>query len=123
MSHEFHTWIHEFLTRRCGAFRAADRNVLRRPHLNLVYLQLVLEEIGHTVANLGPCPPDELVVDNCLELRPELVVVSSVNGHGFTDGLRLIRALRAVPELAGTPVVIGGSWSPTACATSGWCAG
>ncbi|RSS28493.1 hypothetical protein EF906_35725 [Streptomyces sp. WAC08241] len=47
-------------------------------------------------------------MDNCLELRPELVVVSSVNGHGFTDGLRLIRALRAVPELAGTPVVIGG---------------
>lgn len=75
---------------------------------NLVYLQLVLEEIGHTVANLGPCPPDELVVRSCLDLRPGLVVVSSVNGHGFNDGLRLIRALRADPELAGTTVVIGG---------------
>ncbi|MER7584589.1 cobalamin-dependent protein [Kitasatospora sp. NPDC097691] len=75
---------------------------------NLVYLQLVLEEIGHTVANLGPCPPDDLVVRSCLELQPGLVVVSSVNGHGFNDGLRLIRALRARPELAATTVVIGG---------------
>ncbi|SOB81292.1 cobalamin B12-binding domain-containing protein [Streptomyces sp. 1331.2] len=75
---------------------------------NLVYLQLVLEEVGHTVANLGPCAPDELVVRSCLELRPRLVVVSSVNGHGFNDGLRLIRELRARPELASATVVIGG---------------
>lgn len=75
---------------------------------NLVHLQLVLEEIGHTVENLGPCVPEDLVVRSCLDLRPALVVVSSVNGHGFTDGLRLIRALRARPELAGTTVVIGG---------------
>ncbi|MEU1016001.1 cobalamin-dependent protein [Streptomyces sp. NPDC005900] len=75
---------------------------------NLVFLQLFLEEMGHTVANLGPCPPDDLVVESALAVRPGLIVVSSVNGHGFTDGLRLIRALRARPELAATTVVIGG---------------
>ncbi|MGP3924198.1 cobalamin B12-binding domain-containing protein [Streptomyces sp. 8N616] len=78
---------------------------------NLVFLQLMLEEMGHTVTNLGPCSPDELVVRECLDRRPGLVVVSSVNGHGFNDGLHLIKALRARPELARTKVVIGGKLS------------
>ncbi|MFJ8630146.1 cobalamin B12-binding domain-containing protein [Streptomyces sp. NPDC093568] len=75
---------------------------------NLVFLQLLLEEWGHDVTNLGPCAPDDLVVRTTLEHRPELLVVSSVNGHGHQDGLRLIRALRARPELATTTIVIGG---------------
>ena len=75
---------------------------------NLVVLQLVLEELGHQVHNLGACVPDELMVAECLRLRPDLIVVSSVNGHGFHDGLRLIRQVRNHPELTGTPMVIGG---------------
>lgn len=75
---------------------------------NLVYLQLALEELGHRVLNLGPCVPDELLVSECLRVRPDLVVVSSVNGHGFIDGIPLIGLIRACPELADTPVVIGG---------------
>jgi methylaspartate mutase sigma subunit len=75
---------------------------------NLVYLQLALQELGHRVLNLGACVPDDLVVTECLRVRPDLVVVSSVNGHGFHDGTRLIGRIRACPELAGTPVVIGG---------------
>jgi methylaspartate mutase sigma subunit len=75
---------------------------------NLVYLQLLLEELGHRVVNLGPCVPDELLVAECLQARPDLVVVSSVNGHGFFDGVRLIGELRAQPELATTTTVIGG---------------
>jgi N-dimethylarginine dimethylaminohydrolase/methylmalonyl-CoA mutase cobalamin-binding subunit len=75
---------------------------------NLVYLQLVLTELGHRVLNLGPCVPDELLVSECLRVRPDLVVVSSVNGHGLIDGMPLIGLIRACPELAGTPVVIGG---------------
>ncbi|MBP2326484.1 methylaspartate mutase sigma subunit [Kibdelosporangium banguiense] len=75
---------------------------------NLVYLQLAIEELGHRVINLGACVPDELLVDECLRVRPGLVVVSSVNGHGFIDGMRLIAQLRARPELAETPVAIGG---------------
>ncbi|HEY3734331.1 MAG TPA: cobalamin-dependent protein [Streptosporangiaceae bacterium] len=75
---------------------------------NLVFLQLHLEELGHQVLNLGPCVPDELLVSECLRTRPDLVVVSTVNGHGFFDGRRLIGLLRACPELAATRVVIGG---------------
>jgi N-dimethylarginine dimethylaminohydrolase/methylmalonyl-CoA mutase cobalamin-binding subunit len=75
---------------------------------NLVYLQLALTELGHQVLNLGPCVPDELLVSECLWVRPDLIVVSSVNGHGFIDGMQLIGRIRRRPELAATPVVIGG---------------
>jgi methylaspartate mutase sigma subunit len=75
---------------------------------NLVFLQLYLEERGHEVVNLGPCVPDELLVRECVRLAPDLVVVSSVNGHGQVDGGRVIRKLRERTELAATPVVIGG---------------
>ena len=75
---------------------------------NLVYLQLAIEELGHRVVNLGACVPDELLVEECLRIAPDLVVVSSVNGHGFIDGMRLIGRIRERPELAATLVVIGG---------------
>jgi methylaspartate mutase sigma subunit len=75
---------------------------------NLVFLQLAIEELGHQVRNLGACVPDELLINECLRIRPDLVVVSSVNGHGFHDGLRLIGKFRAHPELAGVRIVIGG---------------
>lgn len=75
---------------------------------NLVYLQLLLEELGCRVTNLGACTPDETIVRECLRRHPDLVVVSSVNGHGYRDGRRLVTAIRACPALAATPVVIGG---------------
>lgn len=75
---------------------------------NLVYLQLVIEELGYRVVNLGPCVPDDLLVDECRRIDPVLVVIGSVNGHGCTDGLRVVARLRACPELAATPMVIGG---------------
>ncbi|MGW4648431.1 cobalamin B12-binding domain-containing protein [Kitasatospora sp. NPDC004289] len=75
---------------------------------NLIYLQLLLEESGHRVTNLGACVPDQLLIDECLARRPDLVVVSTVNGHGLNDGRRVIRQLRARPELRATRVVIGG---------------
>ncbi|MEU6776278.1 cobalamin-dependent protein [Streptomyces sp. NPDC046759] len=75
---------------------------------NLVFLQLLLEELGYEVVNLGPCVPDDLLVNRCAALRPAFVVVSSVNGHGHQDGLRVIGKLRSHPDLTSTPVVIGG---------------
>jgi methylaspartate mutase sigma subunit len=75
---------------------------------NLVFLQLLLEESGHEVFNLGPCAPDALVADRCAELEPDLLVVSSVNGHGASDGRSLIRLLRSQASTAWLPVVIGG---------------
>ncbi|MGV9270178.1 cobalamin B12-binding domain-containing protein [Kitasatospora sp. NPDC003701] len=75
---------------------------------NLVYLRLLLEELGWEVVGLGATTPDQEVVEACLRHRPDLLVVSSVNGHGHIDGARLITAVRRVEELSGIPAVIGG---------------
>ncbi|WNV84089.1 cobalamin-dependent protein [Umezawaea sp. Da 62-37] len=75
---------------------------------NLVFLQLLLEELGHRVVNIGACVPDDLLVDSCVRHRPDLVVISSVNGHGHHDGVRVVNELRSHPDLAGLRVVIGG---------------
>ncbi|MFD8306830.1 cobalamin B12-binding domain-containing protein [Streptomyces sp. NPDC059690] len=75
---------------------------------NLVFLQLLLEEHGGQVVNLGACTPDELIISECIRVRPEALVISTVNGHGHIDGLRLIRKIRQNPELAPMRVVIGG---------------
>ncbi|MFF8633504.1 cobalamin B12-binding domain-containing protein [Streptomyces pilosus] len=83
---------------------------------NLVFLQLLLEERGHRVINLGPCVPVAQLVSACLRHDPALVVVSSVNGHGHVDGLHLARTLRAHPGLAALPMVIGGKLGVSASA-------
>ena len=75
---------------------------------NLIFLQLYCEERGCRVTNLGPCVPDDLLVATCRRLDPDLVVLSSVNGHGFADGLRAVEAVHRQPGLATLPMVIGG---------------
>lgn len=75
---------------------------------NLIFMQLLMEELGCVPVNLGPCVPDEVIISNCLVHFPALVVISSVNGHGYRDGMRVIENLRRCKELAGTAVVIGG---------------
>ncbi len=75
---------------------------------NLVFLQLLLEESGYAVRNLGACTPTETVLAACRGPGVDLLVVSSVNGHGSVEGAALIRVLRADPALAGLPAVIGG---------------
>ena len=78
---------------------------------NLVALQLLLEEMGHQVVNLGACVPVESLLAACRANRPDCVVISTVNGHGHVDGAAVISALRADPGLTGLPVVIGGKLS------------
>ncbi|WP_231904942.1 cobalamin B12-binding domain-containing protein [Streptantibioticus cattleyicolor] len=75
---------------------------------NLVFLQLLLEERGGEVVNLGACVPDDVILEECRRVRPDVLVISTVNGHGHLDGLRLIRRLRQDPELGELRVVIGG---------------
>ncbi|MER6912704.1 cobalamin-dependent protein [Streptomyces sp. NPDC000594] len=75
---------------------------------NLVFLHLLLEEMGYRVTNLGSCVPDELLIDTCRRLRPDALVISSVNGHGALDGGRVIARLRRHPELRRLFAVIGG---------------
>jgi len=75
---------------------------------NLMFLQLLLEENGHEVVNLGPCVPDALLVEAARDCRPSAIVISTVNGHGRIDGTRLAGAVRQDPEIAQLPMVIGG---------------
>lgn len=75
---------------------------------NLIYIELVLRELGHEVVNLGPCVPEHLLVQECASLQPDLVVLSTVNGHGLRDGYDAAGALRADPCLATVPLAIGG---------------
>ena len=75
---------------------------------NLVHLQLLLEEQGNEVVNLGPCVPDQLLLDTVRRVRPDAVVISTVNGHGHLDGARVARMLRADPSTRHVPLMIGG---------------
>jgi len=75
---------------------------------NLVFLQLLIEELGFDVVNLGACVPDELLVSEAVSRLPAMVVVSSVNGHGYQEGVRVARRMRGRPELDSIPMVIGG---------------
>ncbi|MEU7019581.1 cobalamin-dependent protein [Streptomyces sp. NPDC046203] len=75
---------------------------------NLVFLQLLLEDLGHEVTNIGSCVPDDLLIAEARRHRPDMMVISSVNGHGALDGGRLIRKLRQEPDLSDLKVVIGG---------------
>lgn len=73
---------------------------------NLVYLELWLREQGFDVMNLGGCTPEDEVLTALTAFAPHLVVVSSVNGHGFYQAQRLIERIRRQDPV--TPCVIGG---------------
>ncbi|KAA8888845.1 methylmalonyl-CoA mutase [Nocardia colli] len=76
-------------------FRCVLCTVESDSHLwNLVYLQKLLEEHGASVHNLGTCTPVENVATAIREDRPDLLVVSSVNGHGFHGAQVLLTHLK-----------------------------
>ncbi len=96
-------------TQPASSKRAIIATVPSDSHMwNLVYIELVLRENGWEVNNLGACTPAELVVEACLAERPDMLVVSSVNGHGHIGGRKLIGQIRSRTELDYLPVVIGG---------------
>ncbi|HEX6341982.1 cobalamin B12-binding domain-containing protein [Umezawaea sp.] len=73
---------------------------------NLVYLEKLLEEHGMRVRNLGCCTPITEVVRAVARRRPDLLVVSSVNGHGHHGARLLLSALRR--DGLDVAVVVGG---------------
>jgi methylaspartate mutase sigma subunit len=73
---------------------------------NLVYLHLLLEEYGFLVVNLGACTPAEEIEAAIVCHAPELVVISTVNGHGMIEGRTIVQRLR---QLGDWPIVIGGN--------------
>ncbi|RJO70699.1 methylmalonyl-CoA mutase [Nocardia panacis] len=88
-------------------FRCVLTTVESDSHIwNLVYLQMVIEEQGGEVRNLGACTPVEEVVRTVAEDRPDLLVVSSVNGDGSYGALEVLSALHE-RDLR-VPCVVGG---------------
>ena len=75
---------------------------------NMIYLQHFLEDQGFWVANLGVCTPEALVVKACYEYCPDLLVITSINGHGYIQGLELMRQICHHQALINLPVIIGG---------------
>ncbi|MET9663180.1 cobalamin-dependent protein [Streptomyces sp. NPDC006510] len=75
---------------------------------NLLFLQLLLEEQGWEVTNLGACVPVGVLIEEATARTPDLIVVSTVNGHGAEEATGLARAVRAVPALARVSLVVGG---------------
>ncbi|MFJ8096986.1 cobalamin-dependent protein [Streptomyces griseofuscus] len=89
------------------SFRCLVSTVESDSHIwNLVYLQKLLEEHGGLVRNLGSCTPVPVVLRGIEEHRPDLLVVSSINGHGHHGARVLMTELRSRGiEL---PCVVGG---------------
>lgn len=78
---------------------------------NLVYMQLFMEEQGMTVDNLGCCVPAQNVVSEMARQQPDMVVVSSVNGHGYFQGMELMQTIKNTGVQGNARVVIGGKLS------------
>lgn len=78
---------------------------------NLVYMQLLIEEMGHEVINLGPCVPIDLLKQVAMDHEPHMIVISSINGHGNIDGVDIAKAIRASEKLQKIPLIIGGKLS------------
>ncbi|PHQ80377.1 MAG: hypothetical protein COB66_04900 [Coxiella sp. (in: Bacteria)] len=75
---------------------------------NLVFMQLYLEELGHEVINLGSCVPTDLLLKKAHHYRPDMITVSSINGHANIEGVYLAQAVRACHVIKDTCLVIGG---------------
>ncbi|MFJ7095847.1 cobalamin B12-binding domain-containing protein [Streptomyces mirabilis] len=88
-------------------FRCIVSTVESDSHIwNLVYLQKVLEEQGAVVLNLGSCTPVGEVLRGIGEFNPDLLVVSSVNGHGHHGARVLLNEMQRHGRKV--PCVVGG---------------
>lgn len=78
---------------------------------NLVFLQLLLEERGHVVHNTGPCVTAAEVAARCRAHGADLLVLSTVNGHGVIEAPDYLTEIRADAGLERMRVVLGGNLS------------
>lgn len=75
---------------------------------NLVYLELLMRELGFDVVNLGACVASSKVIQACHRHHPFILVLSSVNGLGHIKGTELIQEIRKMTLLHKMKVVLGG---------------
>ena len=60
---------------------------------NLIFMELFLKENQCQVRNLGACIPVQELLQAIKASSPDLVVISSVNGHLFQDAIKVISFL------------------------------
>ncbi len=75
---------------------------------NLVYMQLLIEELGHKAINIGNCITIDYLVKQAHYHRPDILVISTVNGHGHIEGVEIMNELKKHDVLRNLKTVIGG---------------
>lgn len=80
---------------------------------NLVVLQLLLQEQGHKVTNLGACVSPLEVIKQSNKLDISVIFVSTLNGHGSSEGITLAKQIKKQKKLKNIPLVIGGLLTTT----------
>jgi methylmalonyl-CoA mutase cobalamin-binding subunit len=73
---------------------------------NLVFLELLFKNHDCDTLNLGCCTPYSEIQKNSKNI--DLVVISTVNGHGYSEGLELIQFLKNTMKNTIPPIIIGG---------------
>lgn len=61
---------------------------------NLVFMEFLLNDLGYKVENLGPNTPMDEVIARLNRNACAMVVVSTVNGHGYIEGAELAQRIR-----------------------------
>lgn len=74
---------------------------------NLIMMELFLKENNCQVRNLGACVPIEVISYEIKKRPPDLIIFSSINGHLFQDGIKVMNELSQNISNK-IPIVIGG---------------
>ena len=69
----------------------------------------LLEELQYEVVNLGACFPIESLVQSIHHHKPDMVLVSTLNGHGHIEGMEIIKRIKQNALLKHVTMVIGGN--------------
>lgn len=75
---------------------------------NLVYMQLLCEELGYEVINIGNCIPMEYLIQKTHYHKPDLLIISTVNGHGHIEAMQIIKEIKKYDMLKNMKAIIGG---------------
>ncbi|MBM3468360.1 MAG: hypothetical protein FJX71_02875 [Alphaproteobacteria bacterium] len=80
---------------------------------NLIFMELFLQENKCRVRNLGSCVSAEQLHTAIEEEVPDLVVISSINGHLFQDAIKIINTFPSHLASSLPPLVVGGKMGIT----------
>ncbi|MZE54271.1 methylmalonyl-CoA mutase [Streptomyces sp. SID5770] len=76
---------------------------------NLIFIDLLLKELGFHTMNLGPCTPLSLFLSSFVNFKPDMIIVSSVNGHARSQAPEIAAKLKLIG--ATSRLVAGGKLS------------